>query len=151
MRDEMNIVETPARMVARESVGFMRFLLNELKPKGKIFTPFNVITAPLILLGLVLIVIRFAKGLGAVTNLDQNYPWGIWIGFDVVTGVAFAGGAYVITFIVYVLGVKKYEPIVRAYLLRYPQHNGSVEDIIQEVFARLLKIAKSIEMREESR
>ncbi|OGP78768.1 MAG: hypothetical protein A2Z13_04935 [Deltaproteobacteria bacterium RBG_16_64_85] len=80
-------------------------------------TPFNVISGAIILLGLVLIVIRFAFGLSAVTNLSQNYPWGIWIGFDVITGVAFAGGAYVLTFIVHILKFKKYEPIVRVTVL----------------------------------
>jgi Ni/Fe-hydrogenase subunit HybB-like protein len=97
--------------------GFLSFLAGELKPKGPILTPFNVITTPFILLGAVLLVIRFAKGLGAVTNLSQEFPWGIWIGFDVVTGVAFAGGAYVLTFMVYILRVEKYHPIVRATVL----------------------------------
>lgn len=97
--------------------GRWRFLLNELKPKGRLLTPFNVISAPLIVLGAVLVVIRFARGLGSVTNLSQDYPWGLWIGFDVVTGVAFAGGAYVITFMVYILGQRKYHPIVRATVL----------------------------------
>jgi len=97
--------------------GFLRFLLLELKPKGKVATPFNVITGIIILGGLALIAVRFAKGLGAVTNLSQAYPWGIWIGFDVVTGVAFAGGAYILTFAVHILKVKKYEPIVRATVL----------------------------------
>ena len=68
-------------------------------------------------MGIALIVIRFAKGLGAITNLTQEVPWGLWIGFDVVTGVAFAGGAYVITFIVYILNNKRYESIVRATVL----------------------------------
>jgi Ni/Fe-hydrogenase subunit HybB-like protein len=94
-----------------------RFLLNELKPKGKLLTPFNVISVPIIALGLALIVLRFAKGLGAVTNLSQEFPWGLWVGFDVVTGVAFAGGAYVITFMVYILGMETYRPIVRATVL----------------------------------
>jgi Ni/Fe-hydrogenase subunit HybB-like protein len=52
-----------------------------------------------------------------VTNLSQDYPWGLWIGFDVITGVAFAGGAYVITFLVYILRMEKYHPIVRATVL----------------------------------
>ncbi|PJA48906.1 MAG: hypothetical protein CO171_06305 [Syntrophobacterales bacterium CG_4_9_14_3_um_filter_49_8] len=91
---------------------------SELKPKGRIFTIFNVISAPIILLGAILIVYRLAKGLGwPVTNLSQDFPWGIWIGFDVMTGVAFAGGAYVLTFVVYVLGAKKYHPIIRATVL----------------------------------
>ncbi|MDH3216746.1 MAG: Ni/Fe-hydrogenase cytochrome b subunit [Candidatus Krumholzibacteria bacterium] len=93
------------------------FLIRELKPKGKLITPFNLISLPVILLGLVLLVIRFAKGLGSITNLSQEYPWGLWIGFDVITGVAFAGGAYVITFMVYVLGMKKYHPIARVTIL----------------------------------
>jgi Ni/Fe-hydrogenase subunit HybB-like protein len=94
-----------------------KFLLGELKPKGKWLTPFNILSIPIILLGLVLIVIRFWKGLGAVTNLTQEVPWGLWIGFDVVTGVAFAGGAYVVTFMVYILNMKKYHPIVRVTVL----------------------------------
>lgn len=94
-----------------------KFLLNELKPKGKLLTPFNIISVPVILLGLVLIVIRFWKGLGSITNLSQDVPWGLWIGFDVVTGVAFAGGAYVLTFMVYILRMEKYHSIVRATVL----------------------------------
>ena len=94
-----------------------KFLWSELKPKGKIFTPFNIISVPIILLGLTLIVIRFWKGLGSVTNLTQEVPWGLWIGFDVVTGVAFAGGAYVLTFMVYILNMKKYKSIVRVTVL----------------------------------
>ena len=96
---------------------FLVFIREELRPKGKIFTPFNVITLPIILLGLVLIVIRLAKGLGSVTNLSQDFPWGIWIGFDVMVGVAFAGGAYILTFVVYILRSEKYHPVVRATVL----------------------------------
>lgn len=96
---------------------FIIFILSELKPKGKILTPFNVIAALILLLGAVLIVIRFAFGLGAVTNLSQEFPWGIWIGFDVVTGVAFAGGAYVLTFMVYIMRLEKYHSIVRITVL----------------------------------
>jgi len=94
-----------------------RFFLQELKPKGKLLTPFNIISVPVILLGLVLTIIRFTQGLGSVTNLNQQFPWGFWIGFDVVCGVAFAAGAYVITFVVYVMNAEKYHPIVRITVL----------------------------------
>ena len=94
-----------------------KFLWSELKPRGKWLTPFNIISVPIILIGLVIIVIRFWKGLGAVTNLSQEVPWGLWIGFDVVTGVAFAGGAYVVTFMVYILNQQKYHSIVRVTVL----------------------------------
>jgi Ni/Fe-hydrogenase subunit HybB-like protein len=94
-----------------------RFFLSELKPKGKWLTPFNIISIPVMLTGLIIIVIRFWKGIGAVTNLTQEVPWGLWIGFDVVTGVAFAGGAYVLTFVVYILKIKKFHTIVRVTVL----------------------------------
>ena len=103
------------QIIRKESI--VRFLINELKPKGKIFTPFNIISIPVILLGIYLIVIRFINGIGYVTNLSQDVPWGLWIGFDVVTGVAFAGGAYVVTFMVYILNIKKYHSIVRVTVL----------------------------------
>lgn len=105
------------REIGRDLRRFLGFFLQELKPKGRILTPFNVVSGAMILLGLVLISIRFARGLGAVTNLSQDFPWGFWIGFDVITGVAFAGGAYVLTFAVYILGAEKYHPIVRATVL----------------------------------
>ncbi len=111
MRNDIPIALDNARKSA------WQFFLSELKPKGKIFTPFNIISVPIILLGIVLIGIRFWKGIGAVTNLSQDIPWGLWIGFDVVTGVAFAGGAYVITFMVYILNMHKYHSIVRVTVL----------------------------------
>lgn len=101
----------------RQNESVFRFLIRQLKPRGKILTPFNIISVPVILLGLVLIVIRFWKGIGSITNLTQETPWGLWIGFDVVTGVAFAGGAYVITFMVYILNIRKFHSIVRVTVL----------------------------------
>ncbi|PLX13305.1 MAG: hypothetical protein C0597_11885 [Marinilabiliales bacterium] len=93
------------------------FILSELKPKGKVFTPFNIISAPIMLVGFVIIFLRFWNGIGYVTNLTQEVPWGLWIGFDVVTGVAFAGGAYVLVFLVYILNMEKYKPIARVTVL----------------------------------
>lgn len=105
--------------IAKDNDGksIWKFLVSELKPKGKWITPFNIISIPIMLLGLVLIVIRFWKGIGSITNLTQEVPWGLWIGFDVVTGVAFAGGAYVLTFMVYILNMHKYHSIVRVTVL----------------------------------
>ncbi len=94
-----------------------KFLVDELKPKGPIFTWFNIISVPVITAGIVIIVLRFIHGLGYVSNIDQEVPWGLWKGFNVVTGVAFAGGAYVLTFIVYILNVQKFKSIVRVTVL----------------------------------
>lgn len=101
----------------RDGKSMWGFLISELKPKGKWFTPFNVISIPIMLLGLGLIVYRFIYGIGSITNLTQDTPWGLWIGFDVVTGVAFAGGAYVLTFMVYILNIRQYQSIVRVTVL----------------------------------
>ncbi|MCX8011956.1 MAG: polysulfide reductase NrfD, partial [Desulfobacterota bacterium] len=98
---------------------FIKFFISELKPKGgkTIFTPFNVITLPVIFLGIIIIVIRFTKGLGAVGNHSQEFPWGLWIVFNVLIGIALAGGAYVLCFIYYILGYEKYHPIIRVVVL----------------------------------
>jgi Ni/Fe-hydrogenase subunit HybB-like protein len=93
------------------------FLRRQLRPRGRLITPFNVISLLIMATTAVILVVRFAYGLGSVTNLSQNYPWGLWIGFDVVTGVALAGGAYVLTFMVYILRLEKYHPIVRVTVL----------------------------------
>ncbi len=104
-------------LLRSEGKKFFKFLLQELKPKGKLITPFNILATVIIGLGAILIAIRFTFGLSSVTNLSQDFPWGIWIGFDVITGVAFAGGAYVLVFLVYVLNLEKYHPIARITIL----------------------------------
>ncbi|NQS75296.1 MAG: Ni/Fe-hydrogenase cytochrome b subunit [Peptococcaceae bacterium] len=60
---------------------------------------------------------RFISGLGAVTNLSDEWPWGLWIGFDLLCGIALAGGGFSTALIVHVLHKDKYLPIVRAALL----------------------------------
>lgn len=102
---------------ARPAGSLWSFLRRELRPKGRLLTPFNVITLALMIAGAVILFFRFTQGLGSVTNLSQEFPWGLWIGFDVLTGVAFAGGAYVLTFMVYILRLEKYHPIVRVTVL----------------------------------
>lgn len=104
-------------MNREQQTSLVQFILHELKPKGKILTPFNVISFLTILTATVILYIRFSNGLGSVVHAAQDRPWGLWINFNVITGVAFAGGAFVVTFLVYILGLEKYRPIVRAALL----------------------------------
>lgn len=61
--------------------------------------------------------VRFAHGLGAVTNLSDGAPWGLWIGFDVMAGVALAAGGFVLAATVYIFGLERYRPFVRAAIL----------------------------------
>ena len=67
----------------------------------------------LIALGAIGGVNRFVFGLGATTNLNDGYPWGLWISFDVLTGVALAAGGFTISAAVYVFNLKKLEPLLR--------------------------------------
>jgi len=60
---------------------------------------------------------RFVYGLGAVTNLSDAAPWGLWIGFDVMGGVALAAGGFVIAATVYIFGLEQYRPFVRPAIL----------------------------------
>ncbi|MDI6907087.1 MAG: Ni/Fe-hydrogenase cytochrome b subunit [Thermoanaerobacterales bacterium] len=62
-------------------------------------------------------VYRLLMGLGAATNLNDQWPWGLWIGFDVLTGVALAGGGFSTALIVHILHKHKYHSISRAALL----------------------------------
>ncbi|MCK4548047.1 MAG: Ni/Fe-hydrogenase cytochrome b subunit [Candidatus Eisenbacteria sp.] len=75
-----------------------------------------------ILLGLaliagVLVVWRFAGGLGTITNLNDGYAWGFWIGFDILAGIALAAGGFVMAAVVYLFGNEKYHPLIRPAIL----------------------------------
>ncbi len=80
-------------------------------------TPFGVVVGLILLVGLPIIAYRFAYGLGAVTNLSDTNPWGLWIGFDVLCGVALAAGGYVLASTVYLFGLKDYYPVLRPAIL----------------------------------
>jgi Ni/Fe-hydrogenase subunit HybB-like protein len=62
-------------------------------------------------------VARFAFGLGATTNLTDAVPWGFWIGFDVVSGVALAAGGFVVCAVVYIFGGEKYHHLAKPAVL----------------------------------
>ncbi len=72
------------------------------------YTPFNVVAGVIVVIGLVLTVLRFTGGLAAVTNLSDYNPWGIWIGFDLLCGVALAAGGFVTSAAVYIFGMKHF-------------------------------------------
>jgi Ni/Fe-hydrogenase subunit HybB-like protein len=62
-------------------------------------------------------VLRFVKGLGAATNLSDQFPWGLWIGFDVVCGVGLAAGGFTLAAIVYVFHIERFHPVLRPAIL----------------------------------
>ena len=67
--------------------------------------------------GAAVTVLRYGQGLGYVTNLNDKFPWGLWIGFDVLCGVALAAGGFTLTALVYVFDLKRFQPIVRPTVL----------------------------------
>lgn len=71
----------------------------------------------LLAIGAVLTILRFTGGLSAVTNLDDNNPWGIWISFDLLCGVALAAGGYTTSAACYIFGLKRYHGAVRPAIL----------------------------------
>ncbi|MFZ5981757.1 MAG: NrfD/PsrC family molybdoenzyme membrane anchor subunit [Candidatus Zixiibacteriota bacterium] len=62
-------------------------------------------------------VTRFIFGLGATTNLSDTTPWGLWIGFDVMGGVALAAGGFVITALFYIMRREEFHPLVKPAVL----------------------------------
>ncbi len=60
----------------------------------------------------ILVIWRFIVGLGASTALNDGYPWGLWIAFDVVTGTALSCGGYSVAILVYILNRGKYHPLI---------------------------------------
>jgi len=67
--------------------------------------------------GALSILLRLILGLGATTNLNDATPWGLWIGFDVMSGVALAAGGFVIAGSVYLFRREKYRPVLRPAIL----------------------------------
>jgi Ni/Fe-hydrogenase subunit HybB-like protein len=86
---------------------------------NKIFKPtfWNFVGLAIMLVGFVVAIFRFAYGLGAVTNLSDTYPWGIWIAFDVMSGVALAAGGFIIAGTVHIFNLREYYPIVKPAVL----------------------------------
>ncbi|GHT11314.1 Ni/Fe-hydrogenase cytochrome b subunit [Planctomycetales bacterium] len=83
---------------------------------------FRITPVRLMLLGLtalagLIIVLRLIFGLGATTNLNDAWPWGLWIGFDVLSGVALAGGGYGTALIIHILHNRSLHAVSRATML----------------------------------
>jgi len=91
-----------------------------LKPvpiQKKFFTPGVIVLCIVALNGLVFLAARFLFGIGSVTNLDNQYPWGIWIGIDVAAGVALAAGGFTSAALGHIMYREHFHSIVRPALL----------------------------------
>jgi len=91
-----------------------------LKPvpiQKKFFTPGVIVLCIVAFNGLVFLAARFLFGIGSVTNLDNQYPWGIWIGIDVAAGVALAAGGFTSAALGHIMYREHFHSIVRPALL----------------------------------
>ncbi len=85
--------------------------------RRKLVTPGVLVLLGLALTGLTFGLKRFIFGIGSTTNLDQQHPWGLWIGIDVASGVALAAGGFTSAFLAHVLHRERYHAIARPALL----------------------------------
>src|SRR5581483_8742098 len=80
-------------------------------------TVWRVIFVLLALAGLYSTYLRVMYGLGGSTNLSDKFPWGIWIGFDILCGVGLAAGGFTLVAVVHIFNIEKYHPILRPSIL----------------------------------
>lgn len=103
---------------------------------GPLWNGFTVSLALLVAVMLVITVLRFARGIGAVTNLNDGYPWGLWIVYDDVVGSALGAGGFTVAFLAYILNRGEFHPIVRPALL------AAFFGYVQASFSVLLDIGR---------
>ena len=62
-------------------------------------------------------IIRFATGIATIANINQAYPWGWWVGFDMLTRIALGGVGFTIAAAAEIFQIKALRHVVRAALL----------------------------------
>ena len=85
--------------------------------KKPFITPTIIVLIILVLNGIVWAFMRFVFGIGSITNLTNQYPWGIWIGIDVAAGVALAAGGFTTSALAHIFHKDEFHDIVRPALL----------------------------------
>ena len=80
-------------------------------------TFWSVVFVVIMAAGLYATYLRFFHGLGAATNLSDGFPWGLWIGFDVLCGVGLAAGGFTLVAVVHIFNIERYKPILRPAIL----------------------------------
>ena len=80
---------------------------------GRILTRPFIFLLMLFAIGIYFMAKRFLFGIGAVSNLSGGYPWGVWIGMDVVVGTALGCGGFAMALLVYIFNRNSYSPLMR--------------------------------------
>lgn len=90
---------------------------NHSTSTAPLVTPWRVVGAVILIAGLAATYLRAFYGLGASTNLTDQFPWGLWVGFDVLCGVMLAAGGFTITTVVHIFNIERFKPIIRPTVL----------------------------------
>ncbi len=80
-------------------------------------TFWQVVFYAVMIAGLYATYLRVVRGLGGATHLSDQFPWGLWIGFDILCGVGLAAGGFTLAAIVHIFNIERYKPILRAAIL----------------------------------
>lgn len=79
--------------------------------------PTVVILGLLVVVGVAVALVRFAFGIGAISNLNNSYPWGLWISLDLLCGVALGAGAFTMAAIVHIFNLEQFRPVLKPSIL----------------------------------
>jgi Ni/Fe-hydrogenase subunit HybB-like protein len=87
--------------------------------KTDIFKPsfWKVVAVVIISAGLYTTYLRFTQGLAATTNLSDEFPWGMWIGFDILCGVCLAAGGFLICALTHIFNIEQFKSLARPAIL----------------------------------
>lgn len=77
----------------------------------------KIVSCVILAAGIYVTIFRFTQGLGATTHLSDKFPWGLWIGFDILCGVGLAAGGFTLAAIVHIFNIKRFEPVLRPAIL----------------------------------
>jgi Ni/Fe-hydrogenase subunit HybB-like protein len=84
---------------------------------GRLVSPVTLVLSVLVLLAAFFGAQRFLFGFNSVANINDGYPWGIWIAWDVVIGTGLACGGYALALLIYIANKSQYHPLMRPALL----------------------------------
>jgi len=107
-------------MAQNTNTWFREKILLGMTPRDYIISNFtfpNLIAAAFIGAGVGVMIYRLIFGLGPSTNLSDDYPWGLWIGFDILVGIALAAPGLTLGTAVHLFGMKEYHHFVRPAIL----------------------------------
>jgi len=84
---------------------------------GPVLTRFFKVCLAVFAMCVLVLAWRFVVGLGPTTGMNDGFPWGIWIAFDVVIGTALACGGFSVAILCYAFNNGKYHPLIRPAVL----------------------------------